>query len=108
MQSVCLISILILFLQVRDVLAETTMAEDVVLQRIHVMKVKETAMDLEMEARMMDTKDVNQDWFVDQIIARSLASTTMRRMTAVRGQTVMVMYNQTMISMEDLTNMGGQ
>ena len=83
MQSLCLISILILFLQVRDVLAETTMAEDVVLRRIHVMKVKETVMDLAMEARMMDTKDVNQDWFVDQIIARSLASTTMRRMTAV-------------------------
>ena len=36
------------------------MARDAALLRIHVMKVKETVMDLAMEARMMDTKDVNQ------------------------------------------------
>ena len=75
-----------LSLQVRDVQAEITMVEDVVLPRIPVMKEKEIVMDLEMEANMMETEDVSQDWSVDPTTARSLASTIMRRMTAVRGQ----------------------
>ena len=61
------------------------MEEDVVLRRILVEKVRETVMDLEMEARMMVTEDVYLDWFVAPTTARSLASTIMRRMTAVKG-----------------------
>ena len=77
-------------LQVRDVQAEITMVEDVVLPRIPVMKEKEIVMDLEMEANMMETEDVSQGWSVDQTTARSLASTIMRRMTVVRGQEVTI------------------
>ena len=77
---------IILILQVRDVLAETTMAEDAAPLRIPAMKAKETAMDLEMEARMMVTEAASRGWFVAPTTARSLASTFMRRTTAVRGQ----------------------
>ena len=86
MQRLCIISVLILFLQVRDVLAETTMAEDAALLRIPAMKAKETVMDLEMEERMMVTEAACRGWFVAPTTARSLASTFMRRTTAVRGQ----------------------
>ena len=68
-----------------DVMAETIMEEDVVLQRILVEKVRETVMDLEMEARVMATEDVCLVSSVGQTTARSLASTIMRKMTAVRS-----------------------
>ena len=71
-------------------LVETTMVRDVVLHRIPAMKEKETVMDLEMEANMMETEDVSQDWCVDPTTASSLASTIMRRMTVVRGQEVTI------------------
>ena len=74
------------FLQVKDVLAETTTAEDAALLRIPAMKAKETAMDLEMEERTMDTEAASRGWFVAPTTARSLASTFTRRTTAVRGQ----------------------
>jgi len=45
--------------------------------------VRETVMVQETEEQMTEMQDVSRDWFVDQIIVRSLASTTMRRMTAV-------------------------
>ena len=77
---------MILLFQVRDVLAETTTAEDAALLRIPAMKAKETAMDLEMEARMMVTEAASRGWFVAPTTARSLASTFTRRTTAVRGQ----------------------
>ena len=77
---------IILLLQVKDVLAETTTAEDAALLRIPAMKAKETAMDLEMEAGMMVTEAASRGWFVAPTTARSLASTFMRRTTAVRGQ----------------------
>ena len=77
---------IILLLQVKDVLAETTTAEDAALLRIPAMKAKETAMDLEMEERMMVTEAASRGWFVAPTTARSLASTFMRRTTAVRGQ----------------------
>jgi len=67
------------------VLEEITREEGVAPQRIHVMKEKETVMDLVMEVNMMDTEDVSQDWFVEPIIAESLVSTFMRRMIAVRS-----------------------
>ena len=69
-------------------LGETTMEEDVVLQRIRVEKEREIVMDLEMEARVMATKDVCLASSVGQTTARSLASTIMRRMTAVKKMMV--------------------
>jgi len=68
------------------VLEEITREEGVARQRIHVMKEKETVMDLVMEVNMMDTEDVSQDWFVEPIIAESLVSTFMRRTIAVRSR----------------------
>ena len=61
----------------------TITEEDAVHQKFPATMVRETVMVLEMEEQMMEMQDVRRDWFVDQIIVRSLASTTMRRMTAV-------------------------
>ena len=66
-------------------LEETTMAEDVVLLRIHVMKEKETVMDPVTEVSMMDIKDVSQVWSVEVIIAENLVFTIMKKMIAVKN-----------------------
>jgi len=65
------------------VLEEIIMEGDVAPLRFPVTMEKETVMALEMEEQMMEMQDVNQDWSVDPTIVRSLASTTMRRMTVV-------------------------
>ena len=89
MQSLCLISILILFLKVRDVLEETTMAEDVVLRRVHVMKEKEIVMDLMMVDNMMDIEDVREILCVAPTIVNSSEYIFMRKMTVVSSPCLM-------------------
>jgi len=59
--------------QVKDVEVEIMMVRGVVLQRIHVMKEKEIAMDQEMEVLMMVMQDVKETLFVEAIIVFSLA-----------------------------------
>ena len=59
------------------------MARDAALLRIHVMRERETVMDLEMEVSMMDTKDVKEILFVDPTIVSSLELTSILRMTVV-------------------------
>ena len=61
----------------------TITEEDAVHQKFPATMVRETVMVQETEEQMTEMQDVSRDWFVDQIIVRSLASTTMRRMTAV-------------------------
>ena len=73
-------------LLVRDVLEEIIRGEDVVLLRIHVMREKETVMDLEMEDNMMDMQGVREILCVEAIIVNSLELTTMKKMIAVRNQ----------------------
>ena len=73
-------------LLVRDVLEEIIRGEDVVLQRIHVMREKETVMDLEMEDNMMDMQGVREILCVEAIIVNSLELITMKKMIAVRNQ----------------------
>ena len=73
----------LVFFQVRDVPAETTMVGDVVLQRTHVGMERETVMDPVMEELMMDIRVVRETLSVAATTARSLVSTTMRRMTVV-------------------------
>merc|ERR1712012_602809 len=68
--------------KVRDVLEETLMEEDVVHQRIHVTMERETVMDLLMVELMMDMLVAREILCVAATIVRSLATTTMRRMTA--------------------------
>jgi len=62
------------------------MERDVVLQRILVMKVRETVMDLLMEVNMMAMQDVNLVLCVAATIVESLDCTIMRRMIVVRDQ----------------------
>ena len=50
------------------------------------MKAREIVMDLETEARVMATEDVRETSCVAPTTVESLASTTTRRTTAVRGQ----------------------
>ena len=66
--------------QIRDVPVEIITEEDVARQRIHVGTERETVMDLQMEELMMDTQDVVEILFVEATTARSLVSTTTRRM----------------------------
>ena len=73
-------------LLVRDVLEEIIRGEDVVLLRIHVMREKETVMDLEMEDNMMDMQGVREILCVEAIIVNSLELITMKKMIAVRNQ----------------------
>ena len=61
----------------------TITEEDAAHQKFPATMVRETVMVQETEEQMTEMQDVSRDWFVDQIIVRSLASTTMRRMTAV-------------------------
>ena len=68
-------------------LAETTMARDAALLRIHVMREKETVMALVMEVSMMDMLAVREILSVVPTIAENLVSTIMRKMTAVRSLT---------------------
>merc|ERR1719232_388675 len=67
-------------LKIRDVPVEIITEEDVARQRIHVGTERETVMDLQMEELMMDTQDVVEILFVEATTARSLVSTTMKRM----------------------------
>jgi len=60
------------------------MEEDVVHQSIHVVRERETVMDQVMEELMMAMLDVCQVWCVAATTVRSLGTTTMRKMTAVR------------------------
>ena len=71
---------------IRDVLGETFKEDDVVLQRIHVMKERETVMDLVMEVNMMVMKDAREILCVAATTVRSLVITITRRMIAVRNQ----------------------
>ena len=66
--------------QIIDVPVEIITEEDVARQRIHVGTERETVMDLQMEELMMDTQDVVEILFVEATTARSLVSTTTRRM----------------------------
>ena len=59
--------------------------EDVVPQKILVMKVKETVMGQVMGEAMMVIKDAKEILFAAVIIARDLAYSTMKKMTAVRN-----------------------
>jgi len=76
-------------LQVKDVLVETTTARDAVLQRIHVMKEKETVMDLEMEVPMTVMLDVRETSCVAPTTVSSSAPTSIPRTTAARDQAVL-------------------
>ena len=59
--------------------------EDVVLQRIHVMKEKGTVMDQVMVVVMMVMQDVKEILCVEATIAKKMVHFTMKRMTAVRA-----------------------
>jgi len=63
--------------------AGTTTVGDVVLQRTHAGMERETVMDPVMEELMMDIRGVRETLSVAATTARSLVSTTMRRMTVV-------------------------
>ena len=71
------------------------MARDAALLRIHVMKVRETVMDLEMEVSMMNTEDVKEILFVDPTIASSLEPTSIPRMTVVKDHLAVLSASQT-------------
>jgi len=86
---------LLSLLQVKDVEDVILMARDVVLQRIHVMKEKETVMDLETEVNMMDIEDAREISCVDPTIVSSLEPTFIPRMTAVRDNSVTLSASQT-------------
>jgi hypothetical protein len=58
--------------------------EDVVLQKILAMQVKEIVMDLLTVVAMMDMLDVREILSVEAITANSLEATSIPRMTAVR------------------------
>jgi len=74
-------------------------AGDVALLRILVMKERVIVMDLVMEVVMMDTRAVKEILCVGAIIVRSLACSTMRRMTVVRSpQLPVVSKNQSQLS----------
>ena len=81
-----ILEIYLSLLLVRDVLEEIIRGEDVVLLRIHVMREKETVMDLEMEDNMMDMQGVREILCVEAIIVNSLELITMKKMIAVRNQ----------------------
>ena len=81
-----ILEIYLSLLLVRDVLEEIIRGEDVVLLRIHVMREKETVMDLEMEDNMMDMQGVREILYVEAIIVNSLELITMKKMIAVRNQ----------------------
>jgi hypothetical protein len=63
----------------------TIKEEDVVLQRIHVMKEKGIVMDQEMVEVMMVMQDVKMILCVEATIARNLGHFIMKWMTAVRA-----------------------
>jgi len=73
-------------LQVSGAEGVTMMVGDAVLQRILVMKERETATELVMEVLMMETEDVVETLCVAVTTVSSLVLTTMTRMTAVREQ----------------------
>ena len=62
------------------------MAEDAALQRILVVRERETVMGQVMEVSMMETEDALETLCVAATTARSLVLTTMIRMTAVREE----------------------
>jgi len=64
----------------------TIKEEDAALLRIHVVRVRETVMDLVMVASMMDMLGAKEISSVEVTIVTSLANTTTRRMIAVRRQ----------------------
>jgi len=72
--------------QVRDVEVVIMMVRGVVLQRIHVMKEKEIAMDQEMEVLMMVMQDVKETLFVEAIIVFSLVLTFIPKMIVAKDQ----------------------
>ena len=65
-------------------MAEIMAREDVVLQRIHVILVKETVMDLMMEVNMMVMKGARETWCAAATIVRSLDIISTPRMIVVR------------------------
>jgi len=69
--------------QAKDVLGVTTMEEDAALQKILVAKVRVIVMVPETEEEMMEIEVVGEILYVEAIIARNLACTTMRKMIAV-------------------------
>ena len=71
--------------QVKDAAVVIIKAEDVVHLKIHVMKERETAMDLVMEVVMMVIQVVKESLCVEVTTARNLVRTTMKRMIAVRN-----------------------
>ena len=71
-------------LLVRGVPGGTFKEEDVVHQSIHVVRERETVMDQVMEELMMAMLDVCQVWCAAATTVRSLDTTIMRKMTAVR------------------------
>ena len=71
------------------------MARDAALLRIHVMKVRETVMDLEMEVSMMDIEDVKEILFVAPTIVYSLEPTSIPRMTVVKDHLAVLSASQT-------------
>jgi len=77
-------------LQVKDALVETTTARDVVLQRILVMKEKETVMDLEMEEPMTVTLGARETSCVAPTTVSSSGPTSIPRTTAARDPAVLV------------------
>jgi len=82
-------------LQVRDAEVVILTARDVVLQRIRVMKEKETVMDLEMEDNMMNTEDVREILYVDPTTVFNLELTFIPKMTAVRDHSALLSASQT-------------
>ena len=70
-------------------------ARDAALQRIRVMKEKETVMDLEMEDNMMDTEDAREILCVDPTTVFNLELTSIPRMTAVRDHSAPLSASQT-------------
>lgn len=82
-------------LQVRDAEVVILTARDVALQRIRVMKEKETVTDQEMEDNMMDTEGVREILCVDPTIVFNLELTSIPRMTAVRGHSAPLSASQT-------------
>ena len=71
-------------LKVSDVLVETIKEEDAVPLIIHVMKERETVMDLVMEVVMMAMPGVKEILSVEAIIVRSLVCITMTKMIVVK------------------------
>jgi len=86
---------LLSLLQVKDVEDVILMARDVVHQRIHVMKEKETVTDLETEVNMMDIEDAREISCAAPTIVSSLEPTSIPRMTAVRDNSAGLSASQT-------------